>query len=157
MKQLLTPLLLLTALLYGCKQERFIREASAFPTGYAGRWEVILPGTDQRVFQAGVHVEPSGDSLLWTYFSQLVDTVSHQVIPCGPEVARMPVWWDDSTQTAQANHGADQGYGYDVLRLRTANQLQLNSLWLATSCRGIGGFNSTQLILSRVQTFRYEP
>ncbi len=157
MKQLFTPLLLFVTLLYGCKQERFIRESSAFPPGYAGRWEVILPGAGKRVFQAGVHVESSGDSLLWTYFSQLVDTVSHQSTPCGPVVEQMPVWWDDSTQTAQGNHGADQGYGFDVLRLRTVDKLQLNSLWLATGCRGIGGFNSTQLVLSRVQNFRYEP
>lgn len=139
------------------RQERFIREASAFPEGYPGRWEVVLPGEGSRIFQAGIYIEASGDSLLWNYFSQLVDTTSNRKFACGPEVFQMPIWWDDSTQVAQGNHGANQGYGFDALRLLDGTTLQLNSPWLATNCRGPGGFNSSQLVFSKVNSFRYKP
>lgn len=139
------------------KHPRFMREASAFPEGYQGRWEVVLPGSRNQVFQAGVTVKSSGDSLLWTYFSQVVDTTSHKTYACGPIVTNMPIWWDDSLHLAQANHGVEQGYGFDFLRLVNKDQLQVNSPLLATSCRGPGGFNASQLLLSKVTSFRYEP
>ena len=139
------------------RQERFIREASAFPEGYTGHWEVILPGGGPRIFQAGIRIEASGDSLLWGYFSQLVDTTDNRKLTCGPEVFQMPIWWDDSIQVAEGNHGANQGYGFDVLRLLDGNTLQLNSPRLAISCRGPGGFNSSQLVFSKVNSFRYKP
>jgi hypothetical protein len=139
------------------KQERFMRKASAFPNGYVGRWEAILPGTGKQVFQAGVSIETSGDSLLWTYFSQVVDTTNQKTVPCGPIVTRMPIWWDDYLELAQANHGVGQGYGFDFLRLLSSDHLQLNSPSLATSCRGPGGFNKSQLMMSKVTSFRYQP
>ncbi|CCH57598.1 hypothetical protein BN8_p06792 (plasmid) [Fibrisoma limi BUZ 3] len=156
MKQVLFVLFLLVA---ACqvKRERFIREASAFSNGYVGHWEAVLPGTGSQVFQAGVSIEPSGDSLLWTYFSQIVDTTTKKKYLCGPIVTQMPVWWDDSLQVVQANHGVGQGYGFDVLRVTATGQLQVNSPSLASSCRGPGGFNASQVLLSKVTTFRYQP
>ncbi|GAB4043356.1 hypothetical protein [Spirosoma jeollabukense] len=156
MKNILLMLGLLTA---ACqtKHERFRREASAFPPGYIGRWETVVPGMGNQIFQAGVSVEASGDSLLWTYFSQLVDTTNQKTYACGPIVTTMPIWWDDSLQLAQANHGVGQGYGFDFLRLVSTDRLQINSPALATSCRGPGGFNASQLLLSKVTSFRYKP
>lgn len=138
-------------------QERFQRNADAFPATYAGRWEVVLPSGGPRIFQAGVTIESSGDSLVWGYFSRLVDTTTGKILPCGPEVYRMPVWWDDSLQVAQANHGVGQGYGYDLLRLTRTDRLQMNSTSLAPDCRGPFGVNTGQLIFSRVDSFRHKP
>lgn len=148
------PYLCLVCLMVACQPKpRFQREAAAFPVGYVGQWEAILPGRGPQVFQAGISVVTSGDSLLWQYFSQLVDTTTNVVIPCGAQMDFMPIWWDDSLQVGQANHG----YGFDFIRPSKPNQLQLNSLWLATKCRGPDGFNATQLLLSKVTSFRYQP
>lgn len=137
--------------------DRFIRDSSAFPNGYVGHWEVVLPSSGPQVFQAGVSVVPSGDSLLWQYFSRIVDTTTNQKIPCGPEMDFMPMWWDDSLQLAQADHGVGQGFGYDFLRLTSADRLQMNSTSLAPDCRGPFGINTSQLIFSRVDFFRHKP
>lgn len=159
MKQLLVVLsLLATFSQSSCqKQDRFRRTAADFPVGYVGQWEAVLPGGSARLFYAGVTIKPSGDSLLWSYFSQLVDTTTHHKIPCGPEMAFMPFRWDDSTHIALGDHGATQGYGFDKLQLLSPSKLQLNSLWLATSCRGPGGFNSSQLVFSKVNSFQFNP
>lgn len=148
---------LLCLLMAACqhKQERFQREASAFPKGYVGRWEVVLHKPGSQVFQAGVTIETSGDSLLWQYFSQVVDTTTNRKIPCGAEMDFMPVWWDDSLHLVQANHGVGQGYGYDFLRLKASDQLQMNSPSLASDCRTF--FSNSQLTLSKVDSFRYQP
>lgn len=140
------------------KRDRFIRDSSAFPNGYVGHWEVVLPSSGPRVFQAGVSVVPSSDSLLWQYFSQIVDTTTNQKTACGPEMDLMPIWWDDSLQLAQADHGVGQGFGYDFLRLTGKEQLQMNSPSLATYCqRGFFGVNTGQLVFTKVNSFRYQP
>lgn len=156
MKQLLCLICLIMA---GCQveQDRFLREASAFPEGYVGRWETVVPSRGTQVFQAGVSIETSGDSLVWAYFSQLVDTTNNRKIACGPAMDLMPIWWDDSLQLAQANHGVGQGYGFDFLQLTSANQLQMNSPSLAPDCRGFFGLNATQLVFTKVDSFRFEP
>lgn len=150
-------LLLACWLVLGCQGERFRKEADAFPDPYVGQWEAVLPGAGPQIFQAGITIEPSGDSLVWGYFAQRVDTVTKQKMACGPEVWRMPIWWDDSLQLAQANHGVGQGFGFDFLRLTRADRLQMNSPSLAPNCRGFFGVNTSQLIFSKVQHFRYKP
>lgn len=139
------------------KQERFLRTADAFPVTLIGQWEARLPGRGSQVFHAGLSVEPSGDSLLWNYFSQVVDTAGNGALPCGPQVQRMPIWWDDSLQLAQANHGVGQGFGFDFLRLTKNSQLQMNSPSIAPDCRGPLGFNASQLLFTKVHSFRYKP
>lgn len=139
------------------KHERFMREASAFPPGYVGNWEVVLSSSGSQVFQAGVSIAPSGDSLRWQYFSRFVDTTTHRKTVCGPEMDFMPVWWDDSLKLVQANHGVGQGFGYDFLRLISAQRLQMNSPSLASYCRGFFSVNTGQLVFSKVDSFRYQP
>lgn len=134
-----------------------MRTADAFPAPLIGQWEALLPGNGNQIFHAGITVEPSGDSLLWGYFSQVVDTTNRKSFPCGPQVHRMPIWWDDSLQLAQANHGVGQGFGFDFLRLIGKENLQMNSPSLAVACRGPLGFNSSQLLFTKVHSFRYKP
>lgn len=156
MKQLLILLVLFVAAC-SLKHERYRREAAAFPDTYIGHWEALLSGNGSQVFQAGVTVEPSGDSLLWSYFSRLIDTTTRRVYPCGAQVKQMPLWWDDSLQVVQANHGVGQGYGFDQLHLTGADQLQMNSFSLASTCQGPFGMNATQLTFSKVNSFRFNP
>ncbi|WP_338877298.1 hypothetical protein WBJ53_32965 (plasmid) [Spirosoma sp. SC4-14] len=139
------------------KQERFLRKSAAFPKEYVGNWQAISTMGGPKKLQAGITIQPSGDSLLWHYFSQIVDTTTRQKTPCGPEMDFMPILWDDSLHVAKADHGVGQGYGYDYLRLTSAKQLQMKSFSLATYCRGPFGLNTTQLTFSKVETFRYKP
>ena len=136
--------------------QRFQSKATVIPKDYVGNWEVKLSnGLNANQLQAGLTIEPSGDSLLWSYTSRLIDSTSGRVLSnCGPRVIKMPVWWDDSLKIIQADHGQNLGYGFDLLSLADTDQLRIQSIWLATTCKGPTGFNSRQLILTRVHAFR---
>ncbi|MVM42224.1 hypothetical protein GO730_38625 [Spirosoma sp. HMF3257] len=156
MKQALVLLGFLAVACQG-KHERFVRESSAFPADYIGKWQAISDMNGPKRLVAGITIQHSGDSLVWHYFSQIVDTITHHTMPCGPDMDFMPILWDDSLNLAKANHGVGQGYGFDDLRLLQGNQLQMNSFSLASYCRGPFGLNSTQLIFTKVNSFRYQP
>lgn len=134
---------------------RFQSTATIFPDGLTGKWEVKLPnGLNANQFQAGLTIEPSGDSLVWSYFSRFVDSTSGRILTtCGPKIDKMPVWWDDSLKVIQVDHGQNRGYGFDFLTLEGQGHLRIRSPWLAPACQGPTGFNGRQLVLSRVNSF----
>ena len=54
-----TLLVLLLLFLAACslKHDRFVREASAFPSGYTGKWQAVARMAGPQIFQAGLTIQ----------------------------------------------------------------------------------------------------